>query len=297
MEFRNKNPIEFIDGDLKELSIIDADGVRTRFQSGADFVWKIVEPQPLAASSEVLSAIGRALRGLHVTEFLDSSDLARFGLDKPQARVQLVFREGIEAEPLEITLATSKDASSTYAKVSGLSHVFKVAQNPIPELVRPLQEYREKKLFTFAVDQVVQVDFAPYQADAVTLMRQPGKWLVNGKEADGAFVAQILKDLASLEAASFPNDNRDYGFSNPRLKIIVRLKPIASEEAVEEKVLLVGDSAGGTGSGGTQYYTVVDGRRNEPFIISKESFKAIFPRLDVLTKAEAAEEAPKPQAE
>jgi hypothetical protein len=288
-EFRNKAPVEFVDGDLKELSIVDASGVLTQFRSTDQFVWKITQPASFAASGSALTELGRELRGMRVSEYIDAPvEQGKYGLDKPEAQVKLVFREGIASDPIEIKIGRPKTKKDEiYAMVSGLSSVFKLERDPLAKIVRPLVDFREKQLFKFATDQAVQLDFALYQAAPVSLMRQQDNWLVNGKAADTAFVNELLSSLAELKAESFPNDNRDYGFSNPRLKVVVRLKSIGPNEKPVDKVLLVGDSAGVGGNSEAQYYAVADDNRAEPFIISRDSFKKIFPREDILLKTEA----------
>lgn len=287
-EYRNKAPVEFVDGDLKELSIIDASGILTQFRANDQFVWRITQPASFAASGSALTELGRELRGMRVSQFIDAPlEPSNFGLEKPEAQVKLVFRDGVAVEPIEVKIGRHKtNKDEIYAMVSGLSSIFKLERDPLAKIVRPLADFREKQLFRFATDQAVQLDFALYQAAPVSLMRQQDNWLVNGKAADTAFVNELLNSLAELQAESFPNDNRDYGFSNPRLKVVVRLKSVAANEKPVDKVLLVGDSAGVDGNSEAQYYAVADDNRSEPFIISRDSFKKIFPREDILLKTE-----------
>ncbi|MBX7143755.1 MAG: DUF4340 domain-containing protein [Oligoflexia bacterium] len=289
IDFRNRNPIEFIDADLQQITLIDATGSQIKLKTGEKLAWRIVEPGSYSASENALSGFGRELRGVHVSNFIDSPEkLATYGLEKPSVRVRLEFRELAKREPVELALGLVKKdgAEKVYAQLNGQKSVLEIDGNPISKLLRPVDDFRERELFKFATDQAVQLDFELYKADPVSLIKKDNDWLVNGKPADTAFVEELLRALSGLRADTFPNDNRDYGFGNPRLKVVVRLQSGGGDlKQTSERLLVIGDSAGQDAKSGVRYYAASDDRK-EPFIINKDKFKAIFPRLDVLQKVE-----------
>ena len=284
--FRNRTPVAFIDGDLKSLSITDSRGVLTRLEMDDAFQWKIVEPARYTASNNTVSSLTRDLRALRATKFFDAAALSDYGLDRPAATVALQFKEGKASSPLEIRLASKKvdGKEQAFLALGGKPTIYQLETNPLPEVLKPVESFRDMETFRFATDQTVQVDISPYQESPITILKAGSGWTVNSKPGDENFVKALIDGLANLRAESFPTDNRDYGFGNPRLKIVVRLSSAGSDTKTTERTLVVGDSAAKVKNEDTRYYAAVD-EGKEPFIISKETLKAISPKEELLVRA------------
>lgn len=284
-EFREKSPVNFIDSDLKSLSIQDENGAITKLEIDAKYNWRVVEPTTYSANNAVVSALTRDLRAMRVAAFLDGRSATDFGLQQPKARVVLDFKDSLKRTPLELLLAVQKatNGEDAYLKTSERDTIYRLETNPLSAIVKPVDAFRETQLFKFATDQAVQLDFQLFEAPPISIVRNGDHWSVNGKPGDDNFVRDLVEALSELRADGFPKDNRDYGFGNPRLKLVVRLS--TPENKTLERTLIVGDSAAKTGNEATRYYASVDGQA-EPFTISKESYKAIFPREEVLLRSD-----------
>lgn len=286
--YRNRTPVAFVDGDLKSIAIQNAQSILTKFEMGESYQWRIVEPASYDASNTAVSSLTRDLRALRAAKFIDGKTPADFGLDKPAASISIEFKNA-QIAPLELKLATKKDSGkeNAFLAVSGEPTIYQLETNPLSAILKPVDAFRETELFRFATDQVVQLDFNLYQEPPVSIVKTGQTWTVNSKPADDAFVRTLIDSLANLKAEGFPKDNRDYGFGNPRLKAVVRLASPGAEKSITERTLVVGDSAAKSGNEDTRYYAATDDFK-EPFLIGKESLKAIRPREEVLVKAVAS---------
>lgn len=285
-DFRSKTPVSFVDSEVRTISIRNQSGVETKFEAAENYQWQMVEPARYSASASALSALTRDLRALRIAEFIDGAPPADFGLDAPDAKVELSFKTEAK-QPLELSFkAQRKDGKEeVFMSSNERSGVVRLDSNPLASILKSPDEFRETKLFAFATDQVVQADFQPFQESPVSLVKHSSGWTVNGKVADENFVRGLLESLSELRAAGFPADNRDYGFANPRLKVVVRLSEQAGGS--KERTLVVGDSAVKEGREDTRYYASVDGGK-ETFTIDKQTLKAITAREEVLLQTAPA---------
>ena len=126
-----------------------------------------------------------------------------------------------------------------------------------------------------------------FKASPISIVKTGETWSVNSHPGDDNFVKQLIMSMSELSADSFPVDNRDYGFSNPRLKAVVRLQQPEADKKIVERTIVVGDNADRGSNDENRYFAAVDDM-SEPFIISKESYKDIFPRLEILLRAKDA---------
>jgi hypothetical protein len=123
----------------------------------------------------------------------------------------------------------------------------------------------------------------------VVLARAGEDWKVNGEAGDKVFVRQFLNDLSELKAERFPDETRDFGFGNPRLKVTVRFEAKAGETGAGlEHVLVVGDPAELDEAKNPKSYFAGVGALNEPFIINQDSFKKISPSLEILRQSSSS---------
>ncbi len=292
--FRNHTPVAFIDGDLKTLSITDARSAVTKLAMNDSFQWSMVEPAQYTASNDVVSSLTRDLRALRVAKYFDSAALADYGLDKPAATVRLEFKDTAKTAPsLDLRLASKKvdGKDQVFLAINNQSTVYQLDTNPLAAILKPVESFRETSPFRFATDQVVQLDFSLFDEKPITVLKAGTSWTVNSKPGDDNFVRALIDTLANVRAESFPTDNRDYGFSNPRLRVVVRLASAGAEKGITERTLVVGDSAAKVKNEDTRYYAAVD-EGKEPFIISKDTLKAIHPKEEVLVKSPDATAAP-----
>lgn len=311
-DFRKRTLLDVQIGDLKAVSIR---GLKTevRFEQAAQEdsapqAWRIVQPGSYKASESALGELLRQLRALRVKDFIDGDEAAKpqaFGLDKPQAVVRFEFKDEMKKEALEASFVKSSgekpkdpDDSATagaYFALGSKPSVFFVESSPLEWMLKPVDEWREKQPFKFAFDQARKAEIKAEGLDDVELIKgADSSWSINGKKADSAFVRQYLMDLSQLKADGFPKAQTDFGFAEPRLRVSLSLASSGVGEASkaeegEPRLLVVGAPAEREKDGTAKNYFAAAGDLSEPFIISKESFSKIRPKIEVLTASGSAQ--------
>jgi len=300
-DFRNRTPINFLDSDLstielkqKELSEV----LKITSQEAAK--WQIAQPIKAQASYAAISGYTTNVRNLRADDFIDnaSDKLAQYKLDNPEVQLTFSFKESLKKDALVLVASSYKEKkdkdspqeSGTYFAVKGSPTIYKTKSDIISGLKKSVDEMRERKLFQFATDEVVQADFEQADSEALSLVRSNDKWQVNGKEGDVVFVRELLNNLSQLEASGFPNENQDFGFNTPRLKVALRLSSTAKdskEKKTINRLLVVGAQPRSNADKSVRYYAAVDDL-SQPFIISDETFKTISRKEETLLKSNSA---------
>jgi|GEM_PF-1424266 len=317
-DFRKRNPIDITVGDIqridlrsKESGVIKLESVKAS-DSGAEpkTNWRLVEPISATASDSAVAELVRQLRNLRAKDFLDgeAADPEKLALNVPDLTLALEFKEELKKSPLEIRVSkkrggaslealSGKEEEGSYFLLSSAPTVFVLDKNPLQDLFKPLDSWRETQLFKFPVDRVESCEIRGKDRVPIRLEKEAAnKWKANDKAADNAFVKQLLLDLSQLKAVKFPTGGRDFGFADPRLKVVVRLagsvtssslgpdggKSGAAAATAPELTLFVGEAAEFDSSRNESAYFAGVGDLSEPFIISKQSFTKIAPSLEVL---------------
>lgn len=305
LDFRKKTPLEYLDSNVKSIELIEKNG-KLKLESTGDFAWRIVEPLSLKAGNAPISELHREIRNLRAAEFIDGDhlNLADYGLDNPALTLKINFKETVKTNPIEAQLGvlkTTKDGKTeekTYFSVTGKPSVFKLSDNPVTRIFKPVDAFREKKQFKFLPEEVEQLHFTKGDSPLV-LTKSGNDWKVNDKNADETFVRQLLKDLSDLEAKDFPQASEDFGFGNPILKVNVRLRektppnPGAQESPASEKPLSPNERVLVIGRQDPQsknYYATVDDQ-GEQFLVGEDVLKRITPKEEALVKVETSSSA------
>ncbi len=289
-DFRDKTPLEYVDSDLSGITLKDPSN-QVKFEALPRGDWKITEPIQKDASASAISELNRNLRNLSAAGFIDESPLPlqQNKLDPADLSVLLDFKPDLKRAPLEIRLSSKKEkvgeveVESAYMYLKDGASIYKLSENPLSKLIKPIDAWREKRFFKFASDQVRQVDFQLEDSSQLSLVKSGENWLVNGKPGDAVFVLGILRNLSELEALEFPLENRDFGFSIPTLKALVGFSAGAADQSPKDKTLVIGAPVEDAKSGASRYYAGVDDL-SEVFIINKESLERIKPKEETLLK-------------
>lgn len=295
-DYRSRNPIKFQDSEVSEIDVVLKSGGSFSVKNGDPGKWKLAKPIEASCSNEVVSNLTRQLRGVAISDFMDSANPSEssFNLAAPEALFTVSFKDS-KREPLKIrasSVAGGKDGSKNasevgaYFTLSGRAGILKTSQDLVSFGRIKIDKLREKKLFNFALDDAVGVRSESARGGSQALALESGAWKVNGKEADLIFVREYLRTLADTTAVGFPTKSADFGFNNPSARISVLQTRAGSASSRE---LVVGSKTDYEGKPG--YFAAVDGQ-SEPFIISEQSFKKLVPKEEVLLKT--AEPTPQP---
>ncbi len=287
-EIRDKTPLEFNDNQLKSIRVTS--GKKSfEFVSDTNGKWTATKPLAVTLSASSIAELTKNIRNLKAVKFYDPKDenseitLKSYGLDSPVGTIDLIFKDELKILPIKVTLGNKKkEDKEFFFSVSEIKSVFALEANPGPLLLRDFDNFREKNLFAFSSDDVMEARFENISKETPSLMLtktqspEGAKWSVDGKEADAVFAEGLIKDLAGLRVESFPSKNLDFGFTTPVLKVVVKL----GSDPEKLRTLVVGKKwqEGKVTKG---YFAGV-GDLIEPFVISEATLKRITPKKESL---------------
>ncbi len=235
-EFRERR---FATHDANDADRIEADlpeGRRLVLQRVGPFHWQLEEPiQYPASREEVRRLLGRvtALKG---REFVEDhpEDLAKYGLDRPRARVVIKFASSDTidlsiGDHAELDDSIGRPRSYSYMKLADDFTVYTGPDDLLSDYLIDPQELRLRKFMRMRVGEVtdVVVDLRASEDEelegTVVMMYRADKWLWG----DGVPVPGSTPSRVALRAAEVQSDiiiaERDepgrYGFDSPRLTV------------------------------------------------------------------------------
>jgi hypothetical protein len=216
---------------------IDRAGGEKYKLSAAGGDWKIVgafeAPVPAAVAQPVLSATANVKA--ERCEALTTTDLAKFGLDKPTVRLTVTFKDTVndKDETVVRTLALGKDAGNSlrFARLENNpnSAVYVIPDSLAKEADKPALARLDRTLLSLDANRVAKIAVtAAKPEDAVTLVKDKDKWTAEGKPfavdslAAVAFTGAATRPIADSLAAYSANLNfAEYGLDKPEAVITV----------------------------------------------------------------------------
>ena len=189
--------------------------------------WAIVEPRKLPADQSTVSSFLNTLASATVDDVVDPhpADLKPFGLDKPEATLQVTT--DVKPEKFVLMLGDETPTSGgVYAQVAGNPRVVKLASFLKSSLEKKLFDVRDKRVVTLNLDQVRRIEVISKKTD-LTLVKNPeGVWdleLPPAVRADHFAVDSLVNQLRNLAMRSIVAEDKDnaakYGFSTPALTV------------------------------------------------------------------------------
>ncbi|MBM3459105.1 MAG: DUF4340 domain-containing protein, partial [Armatimonadetes bacterium] len=201
--------------------------------------WAFEKPRPYRAGSKsVEDWLKSLLDEATVTQTVAGkpSNLADYGLDKPQAEV--VFTRGTETRTLQLgsdfrTPGSSTAGSSFYAREAKDGRLFLIGSLQADDIrKKKVEDFRDKRMFTFTEDTAVSRVVLRRQVDTLDVERQGSEnWVIRSPfsaPADRFDVDSLVSGLREAQADGFADDAvtdlAKYGLDRPRLKAEVTLK-------------------------------------------------------------------------
>lgn len=186
--------------------------------------WEIVHPIRAAVDSFALSRLLNRLTGLKSLSLITESpkDLSEFGLQQPDA--SMTFRAGDQENTLLIGYISPIEKGYYVAKGSD-KKVYLISGDDKRALDRPLNELRDKKLFTLKTDQVRRV-IIERKGERWVLDKKEGRWIFEGREdlkIDSEKVEVFVRPTVWAEAQSVEKEDatdlKPYGLDDPRARV------------------------------------------------------------------------------
>jgi hypothetical protein len=176
--------------------------------------WEILKPGPYRADSfqveELVRNLGDAKMDLASDAASDKKASAEFADGKLAGTVKVTDSSGTQ------TLELRKNGSDYYAKSSVVPGVYKVSGDLATEVTKPVDDFRNKKIFDFGFNDPAKIDVQQGSAEKA-YVRAGTDWKSNGKTMDPATVQALIDKLRDLTATNFLTA----GFGNPDLSVAV----------------------------------------------------------------------------
>ena len=224
---------------LDEDSIADVTvkvGQRTIGFRQEDGDWAIVQPMELRADDFTVGDLVRAVRTAEMTEVLEEGEPSgQYSFRAPKATVEVKDANGNHE------LVVAQDGDTYYARSSWQRGVYKVNSTLADSLDKPVNDFRDKKVFDFGYADPARVDVRAGDM-VVAVVHADDKWLLEsdeGREVDGVKVQTLLDRLRNLTATEFPSDQAadqdGFGLDAPEIEATVTPE---REDGQPEKVIL-----------------------------------------------------------
>jgi hypothetical protein len=212
-DLRDKRLLTFDTNQLTRIELASA-------KSGAEFgknsqnEWAIIKPEPYRADNFQIEELLRKLSDAKM-DLSGSADDAKkaagaYATAAPVRTVKLTDSSGTQS------LDVRKVKDDYYAKSSVVAGVFKVSSDLGKEIEKPLEDFRNKKIFDFGFSDPTRLEIEQ-GASGKTVVRSGTDWKLNGQNQDTGSVQAWIDKLRDLSAAKFVTT----GFTSPAATVTV----------------------------------------------------------------------------
>lgn len=238
-DLRDKTLITF-DRDKVDAVDIVASGKGIDFaKDGGD--WKITKPVAAKADFGSVEGLIGKVQTAQMKSIVSAAptpeDLKKYGLDKPQATVEL----GAGSSKATLLVGGKADDNTVYARDASKPAVVTIDKSLADDLAKGADDYRVKDLFQFRAynanhveitrgDQKIVLDRVKGQGD-----NAQDKWhraSPNPADLDRDKVDGVLAKLANMRATSFVDSTAKTGLDKPALMVYVKFDDNKKDERV-----------------------------------------------------------------
>jgi Domain of unknown function (DUF4340) len=287
-DFRSKQRIDVPSWIIKKIVLENLHGKVVLTQPSSN-IWKIEEPLTVDADDSAVAELLRRLSSLKVSSFVDdtATDLQKFGLSSPDAKVTITTSEGGSEKANVLRLGVTKGENPTMKLAVGESRpFFEVEGNTISHYLITARELRLKKIFRFDAYDVGAFDITQNQKKVVaaTLSKKTPdatveEWTVNEKSGDEPFIAEYLRTLSQMSGVDFPEPNESLEIENPTYLFTVSVRDKSNPSKSVQRLFKVGPEVKRNGA---KRWLIIEG--NNGVYIDEESYKSLAPKIETLFK-------------
>jgi len=208
-DLRDKRLLTFDQGQLTRINLLSGKN-DIEFGKNNQSEWTIVQPQPYRADNfqveELLRKLNESKMDLSATPADTEKAQHGFSSGKPVATVKLTDSTGTQ------TFEVRKSGDDYFGKSSVVQGAYKLTADLGKQLEKPLDDFRNKKLFDFGFSDPSKVEI-----QGKTFIRSGSDWKLDGKTMDSAAVQAVIDQLRELSATAFATE----GFTTPAVSITV----------------------------------------------------------------------------
>jgi hypothetical protein len=212
-DLRDKRLLTFDTNQLTRIELASAKS-DAEFGKNSQNEWAIIKPEPYRADNfqieELLRKLSDAKMDLSGSADDAKKAAAAYATAAPVRAVKLTDSSGTQS------LDVRKVKDDYYAKSSVVAGVFKVSSDLGKEIEKPLEDFRNKKIFDFGFSDPTRLEIEQ-GANSKTLVRGGTDWKLNGQNQDTGSVQAWIDKLRDLSAAKFVTT----GFTSPAATVTV----------------------------------------------------------------------------
>ncbi len=170
--------------------------------------WQIVKPQPYRADSFQVEELLRKLTDAKMDLSASAEDAkkteAAYDSGQPVAVAKVTDASGTQ------TLDIRKNKDDYYAKSSVVKGDYKVSSDLGKEVEKPLDDFRNKKIFDFGFSDPTKIEVQQDSGDKL-YTKSGTDWKLNGQTMDSGSVQSLIDKLRDLSCTKFVTT----GFTSP----------------------------------------------------------------------------------
>ena len=212
-DLRDKRLLTFDQNQLTGIEIVSGK-TDVAFGKNNANEWQIIKPQPYRADNFQVEELLRKLTDAKMDLTGSAEDAkktdAAYAAGKPAALAKVTDASGTQ------TLDVRKNKDDYYAKSSVVKGVYKISSDLGSELEKPLDDFRNKKLFDFGFSDPTKIEIQQGTADKV-YAKSGADWKFNGQTMDPSLVQALIDKLRDLSAEKFVTA----GFTTPAFAVAV----------------------------------------------------------------------------
>jgi hypothetical protein len=212
-DLRDKRLLTFDSNQLTRVELVSG-------KSGIEFgknnqnEWQIIKPKPYRADSFQVEELLRKLSDAKMDLSGNAADAKK--TDAAFAKGQRVATAKVSDAAGTQTLDVHRDKDDYYAQSSVVKGVYKVSADLGKEMEKPLDDFRNKKIFDFGFSDPTKIEVQ--QGDTAKVYQKSGQdWKLNGTVMEPQSVQAFIDKLRDLSATKFV----DSGFTTPVLTVTV----------------------------------------------------------------------------
>jgi hypothetical protein len=230
-DLRDKRLLPFTQDKLSRIEIT-AQKQTYEFVKKGESEWQIVKPKAMRADSTQTDDLVRQLNGAQMDLSGvqdDKKNAAAFNSAPPLAIAKVTDQDGTK------TLEIRKVKDDYYAKSSAIDGIYKVSKMVGDALDKPVDTYRNKKIFDFGFSDPTHIEVA--DGGKTSIFEKSGEnWMSGGKKMDSTSVQAFSDRLRDLSASNFA----DSGFTTPAITVTV----VSNQGKLREKVEIAPATSG-----------------------------------------------------
>lgn len=212
-DLRDKRLLTFDSNQLTRIELVSSRS-DIEFGKNNQNEWQIVKPQPYRADSFEVEELLRKLTDAKMDLSANTEDTkkidAAFASGQPVASAKVTDASGTQA------LEVRKNKDDYYAKSSAVNGVYKISSDLGKELEKPLDGFRNKKIFDFGFSDLTKFEVQQGSSDKL-YVRSGTDWKLNGQTMDPGSVQGLIDKLRDLAATKFVTT----GFTTPAFAVSV----------------------------------------------------------------------------